>query len=51
MGHVMAISAATIDPSRVGGNLESAHVILAGVGPGHKIRVLLAKGKTMNGQF
>ena len=28
MGHVMAISAATIDPKRVGGNLESAHAIL-----------------------
>lgn len=36
MGHVMAISAATIDPSRVGGNLESAHAILAGqIGRAH----------------
>lgn len=24
MGHVLAVSAATIDPGRVGGNLESA---------------------------
>ena len=33
MGHVMAVSAATIDPKRVGGNLESAHAILAGLDP------------------
>lgn len=37
MGHVMAISAATIDPSRVGGNLESAHAILAGLDPADRI--------------
>ncbi len=47
MGHVMAISAATIDPSRVGGNLESAHVILAGLAPVHKIGFALAMGKLM----
>ena len=47
MGYVMAISAATIDPSRVGGNLESAHVILAGLAPVHKIGFALAMGKLM----
>jgi len=31
MGHVMAVSSATVDPSRVGGLLESAHAILAGL--------------------
>ena len=47
MGHVMAISAATTDPSRVGGNLESAHAILAGLDPAHEIGFALAMGKLM----
>lgn len=45
MGHVMAISAATIDPKRVGGNLESAHAILAGLDPSHEIGFALAFNK------
>lgn len=47
MGHVMAISAATIDPKRVGGNLESAHAILAGLDPAHEIGFAMAMGKLM----
>lgn len=47
MGHVMAISAATTDPSRVGGNLESAHAILAGLDPAHEIGFAMAMGKLM----
>lgn len=47
MGHVMAVSAATIDPSRVGGNLESAHAVLAGLDPAHEIGFALAMGKLM----
>lgn len=47
MGHVMAISAATKDPSRVGGNLESAHAILAGLDPANEIGFALAMGKLM----
>ena len=47
MGHVLAISAATIDPSRVGGNLESAHAILAGLDPAHEIGFALAMNKLM----
>ena len=47
MGHVMAISAATADPSRVGGNLESAHAILAGLDPANEIGFALAMGKLM----
>ena len=43
----MAISAATIDPSRVGGNLESAHAILAGLDPAHEIGFAMAMGKLM----
>lgn len=47
IGHVMAISAATIDPSRVGGNLESAHAILAGLDPANEIGFALAMDKLM----
>ena len=47
IGHVMAISAATIDPSRVGGNLESAHAILAGLDPANEIGFAMAMGKLM----
>ena len=45
MGHVMAVSAATIDPKRVGGNLESAHAILAGRDPANEIGFALAFDK------
>ena len=45
IGHAMAISAATIDPSRVGGNVESAHAILAGLDPSHEMGFALAMGK------
>ena len=45
MGHVMGVSAATIDPKRVGGLLESAHAILAGLDPAHEMGFALALGK------
>ncbi len=45
IGHVMGVSAATIDPSRVGGLLESAHAILAGLDPANEISFGLAMGK------
>ena len=45
MGHVMAISLATSDPARVGGLLESAHAILAGLDPANEIAFGLAMGK------
>jgi xylose isomerase len=45
IGHVMGVSAATIDPSRVGGLLESAHAILAGLDPANEIAFGLAFGK------
>ena len=45
IGHVMAISAATIDPKRVGGNLESAHAILAGLDPANEMGFALAFDK------
>jgi len=45
LGHVMAVSAATADPSRVGGLLESAHAILAGLDPANEMAFALAMGK------
>lgn len=45
MGHVMAVSNATIDPSRVGGLLESAHAILAGIDPANEISFAMRFGK------
>ena len=45
MGHVMGLSTATIDPSRVGGLLESAHAILAGLDPAYEIAFALSFGK------
>ncbi len=45
IGHVMGVSAATIDPKRVGGNLESAHAVLAGLDPANEIGFALAFNK------
>lgn len=45
MGHAMAISTASIDPNRVGGLLESAHAILAGLDPASEIGFAMAMGK------
>ena len=45
IGHVMGVSAATIDPTRVGGLLESAHAVLAGLDPANEIGFALAMGK------
>ena len=45
LGHCMAISAASDDPSRVGGLLESAHAMLAGLDPASEIGFAMAMGK------
>ena len=45
VGHVMAVSAATVDPSRVGAVLESAHAILAGLDPAIEMAFALTFGK------
>ena len=45
MGHVMAISAASDDPSRVGGLVELAHAVLAGLNPANEISFAIACGK------
>lgn len=45
MGHAMAMAAQTVDPSRVGGLVESAHAILAGLDPANEMAFALATGK------
>ncbi len=45
MGHVMGVSSQTIDPSRVGGLVESAHAVLAGLDPANEMAFALAQGK------
>jgi xylose isomerase len=45
MGHVMGIASATMDPSRVGGLLESAHAVLAGLDPAYEMAFALSFGK------
>lgn len=45
MGHVMGLSAATSDPERVGGLLETAHAVLAGLDPANEIAFGLSMGK------
>lgn len=45
IGHVMGVSAATIDPKRVGANLESAHATLAGLDPANEIGFAMAFDK------
>ena len=45
LGHVLALAAGTIDPSRVGGLLEVAHAVLAGLDPANEIAFALSFGK------
>lgn len=45
IGHVMALAAQTKDPTRVGGLLESAHAILAGLNPANEIAFGMACNK------
>lgn len=45
MGHGLALSSQTIDPSRVGVLMESAHAILAGLDPSDELAFALAMGK------
>ena len=45
MGHALAIAAMTIDPKRIGGLVESAHSIIAGLEPTHDMAFGLAMNK------
>jgi len=46
-GHALALGALTVDPSRIGVNIESAHTILAGLDPSDEMGFCLAHGKLM----
>ncbi|MCC7407647.1 MAG: TIM barrel protein [Phycisphaeraceae bacterium] len=45
IGHALALAAQSADPSRVGGLIESAHAILAGLDPSDEMAFALAAGK------
>lgn len=45
MGHAMAVSGASIDPKRVGGLMESAHAVLAGLDPANEIAFAMQFGR------
>ena len=45
LGHVMALAYATKDPARVGGLLESAHAVLAGLDPANEMAFAISMGK------
>lgn len=44
-GHVLALSAATNDPNRVGVLLESAHAVLAGLDPTNEMAMAISQDK------
>lgn len=45
MGHALALSSMTKDPSRVGGLVESAHAVLAGIDPANEMAFALSMGR------
>jgi xylose isomerase len=45
IGHALAIAHQTVDPSRVGGLIETAHAMLAGLDPSDEMAFALSAGK------
>lgn len=45
IGHALAISHRTVDPDRVGGLIETAHALLAGLDPSDEMAFALSAGK------
>ncbi len=45
IGHALAIATRTADPSRVGGLIETAHALLAGLDPSDEMAFALSMGK------
>jgi xylose isomerase len=45
IGHALAIAHQTVDPSRVGGLIETAHALLAGLDPSDEMAFALVAGK------
>jgi xylose isomerase len=48
IGHALAISGMSKDPSRVGGLIETAHALLAGLDPSDEMAFALAAGKLLS---
>jgi xylose isomerase len=45
IGHALAIATQTVDPTRVGGLIETAHALLAGLDPSDEMAFALSMGK------
>jgi xylose isomerase len=45
IGHALAMAHRTVDPSRVGGLIETAHALLAGLDPSDEMAFALSEGK------
>jgi len=45
IGHALALAAQTVDPLRVGGLIETAHAVLAGLDPSDEMAFALSMGK------
>ena len=45
IGHALALATRTMDPSRVGGLIETAHALLAGLDPSDEMAFALSMGK------
>jgi xylose isomerase len=45
IGHALALAHQTVDPARVGGLIETAHALLAGLDPSDEMAFALAQGK------
>ena len=48
IGHALALSGMSCDPKRVGGLIETAHAILAGLDPSDEMAFALAAGKLLS---
>jgi len=48
IGHALALGMQTSDPTRVGGLIESAHAVLAGLDPSDEMSFALALGKLLS---
>lgn len=45
IGHALALASQTVDPSRVGGLIETAHALLAGLDPSDEMAFAMSMGK------
>jgi xylose isomerase len=48
IGHALALALASNDPSRVGGLIETAHALLAGLDPSDEMALALSMGKLLS---